>query len=156
MLSALYNDVFTYSMRHDFTYVFIIGYVNVVGTGVLACLIAILCIWWAGSTLTYLQIGVDFALKVLNWDAKTIIRLQLWDIAGTYIHTYVRCVLHVCHNVLHFHLNFSLAFLCIQGIHKPHFTLWDWLSPSHSTWSSYHLFVSLTSCALLQFMHIPF
>lgn len=27
-------------------------------------------------------IGVDFALKVLNWDQKTIIRLQLWDIAG--------------------------------------------------------------------------
>ena len=27
-------------------------------------------------------IGVDFALKVLNWDNNTIIRLQLWDIAG--------------------------------------------------------------------------
>ncbi|XP_055621473.1 mucin-5AC [Toxorhynchites rutilus septentrionalis] len=27
-------------------------------------------------------IGVDFALKVLNWDQNTIIRLQLWDIAG--------------------------------------------------------------------------
>lgn len=27
-------------------------------------------------------IGVDFALKVLNWDANTVIRLQLWDIAG--------------------------------------------------------------------------
>jgi Ras-related protein Rab-32 len=27
-------------------------------------------------------IGVDFALKVINWDADTIIRLQLWDIAG--------------------------------------------------------------------------
>ncbi|CAB1351384.1 unnamed protein product [Coregonus sp. 'balchen'] len=27
-------------------------------------------------------IGVDFALKVLNWDHKTIVRLQLWDIAG--------------------------------------------------------------------------
>lgn len=27
-------------------------------------------------------IGVDFALKVLNWDQKSIIRLQLWDIAG--------------------------------------------------------------------------
>ena len=27
-------------------------------------------------------IGVDFALKVLNWDASTIVRLQLWDIAG--------------------------------------------------------------------------
>jgi len=27
-------------------------------------------------------IGVDFALKTLNWDPKTSIRLQLWDIAG--------------------------------------------------------------------------
>ncbi|KAM6895185.1 ras-related protein Rab-38 [Lycodopsis pacificus] len=27
-------------------------------------------------------IGVDFALKVLNWDQKTVVRLQLWDIAG--------------------------------------------------------------------------
>ncbi|CAH1118292.1 unnamed protein product [Phaedon cochleariae] len=27
-------------------------------------------------------IGVDFALKVLNWDESTLIRLQLWDIAG--------------------------------------------------------------------------
>ncbi|KAG9265703.1 ras-related protein Rab-38 [Astyanax mexicanus] len=27
-------------------------------------------------------IGVDFALKVLNWDSQTVIRLQLWDIAG--------------------------------------------------------------------------
>ncbi|KAB5548836.1 hypothetical protein PHYPO_G00060220 [Pangasianodon hypophthalmus] len=27
-------------------------------------------------------IGVDFALKVLNWDNHTVIRLQLWDIAG--------------------------------------------------------------------------
>ena len=30
------------------------------------------------------KIGVDFALKVLNWDADTIVRLQLWDIAGMY------------------------------------------------------------------------
>ena len=28
------------------------------------------------------QIGVDFALKVLNWDNNTTIRLLLWDIAG--------------------------------------------------------------------------
>lgn len=27
-------------------------------------------------------IGVDFALKVINWDYKTVVRLQLWDIAG--------------------------------------------------------------------------
>ena len=27
-------------------------------------------------------IGVDFALKVINWNEDTLIRLQLWDIAG--------------------------------------------------------------------------
>merc|ERR1711862_406061 len=27
-------------------------------------------------------IGVDFALKVINWDTSTVVRLQLWDIAG--------------------------------------------------------------------------
>lgn len=27
-------------------------------------------------------IGVDFALKVLHWDNNTVVRLQLWDIAG--------------------------------------------------------------------------
>ncbi|XP_068736155.1 ras-related protein Rab-32-like isoform X2 [Montipora capricornis] len=27
-------------------------------------------------------IGVDFALKVIKWDHDTLIRLQLWDIAG--------------------------------------------------------------------------
>jgi len=27
-------------------------------------------------------IGVDFDLKVINWDSNTIVRLQLWDIAG--------------------------------------------------------------------------
>jgi len=27
-------------------------------------------------------IGVDFAMKVLSWDNNTVIRLQLWDIAG--------------------------------------------------------------------------
>lgn len=32
--------------------------------------------------LDLVQIGVDFALKVINWDADTLIRLQLWDIAG--------------------------------------------------------------------------
>ncbi|XP_022652361.1 ras-related protein Rab-32-like [Varroa jacobsoni] len=27
-------------------------------------------------------IGVDFALKVIQWDENTVVRLQLWDIAG--------------------------------------------------------------------------
>ena len=27
-------------------------------------------------------IGVDFALKILNWDSNTVVRVQLWDIAG--------------------------------------------------------------------------
>ena len=31
------------------------------------------------------KIGVDFALKVLNWDSSTTIRLQLWDIAGNIV-----------------------------------------------------------------------
>lgn len=28
------------------------------------------------------SIGVDFALKTIEWDAKTVVRLQFWDIAG--------------------------------------------------------------------------
>lgn len=32
--------------------------------------------------LDFENIGVDFALKVINWDTDTLIRLQLWDIAG--------------------------------------------------------------------------
>jgi Ras-related protein Rab-32 len=27
-------------------------------------------------------IGVDFALKSIDWDSNTVVRLQLWDIAG--------------------------------------------------------------------------
>ena len=37
---------------------------------------------WYLLILNFNQIGVDFALKVLNWDNNTTIRLQLWDIAG--------------------------------------------------------------------------
>lgn len=37
------------------------------------------------------KIGVDFALKVLNWDSSTTIRLQLWDIAGKIICNYQYC-----------------------------------------------------------------
>ncbi len=29
--------------------------------------------------------GVDFALKVLRWDGDTVVRLQLWDIAGLFV-----------------------------------------------------------------------
>ena len=36
--------------------------------------------------LDFTYIGVDFALKVINWDPDTLIRLQLWDIAGTNIY----------------------------------------------------------------------
>lgn len=28
------------------------------------------------------SIGVDFALKTIEWDPKTVVRIQLWDIAG--------------------------------------------------------------------------
>ena len=28
------------------------------------------------------KIGIDFALKIINWDENIIVRLQLWDIAG--------------------------------------------------------------------------
>nr|XP_046268821.1 ras-related protein Rab-32 [Scatophagus argus] len=28
------------------------------------------------------SIGVDFALKIIEWDPKTVVRLQLWNIAG--------------------------------------------------------------------------
>ena len=68
--------------------------------------------------MTHLQIGVDFALKVLNWDAKTIIRLQLWDIAGRLVHTYVLVYDH----------NYYLWFYCVLAhdisvSHMPHLEL---------------------------------
>lgn len=28
------------------------------------------------------SVGVDFALKTIEWGPKTVVRLQLWDIAG--------------------------------------------------------------------------
>ena len=37
-------------------------------------------------------IGVDFALKVLNWDNETIVRLQLWDIA--YVFREIEILIH--------------------------------------------------------------
>lgn len=30
------------------------------------------------------SIGVDFALKTIEWDPKTVVRLQLWDIGGEF------------------------------------------------------------------------
>ena len=40
-------------------------------------------------SLTTSQFGIDLSIKVLNWDADTIIRLQLWEIAGEYIVKYL-------------------------------------------------------------------
>ena len=31
---------------------------------------------------------MDFAMKVINWDSNTIIRVQLWDIAGEFFDYY--------------------------------------------------------------------
>ena len=46
------------------------------------CLTFRFCSGHFPSTATDATIGVDFALKVINWDNETVIRLQLWDIAG--------------------------------------------------------------------------
>lgn len=29
-----------------------------------------------------LTVGADFSMKVIDWDNKTLVRLQLWDISG--------------------------------------------------------------------------
>lgn len=55
-------------------------------------------------------IGVDFALKVINWDPSTIIRLQLWDIAGDRVFEFVDIK-----NMAKMFLTFLELFLqCIQ------------------------------------------
>lgn len=38
--------------------------------------------WHDMTHLSIYQIGVDFALKVIQWSPDTVIRMQLWDIAG--------------------------------------------------------------------------
>ena len=42
------------------------------------------------------KIGVDFALKVLNWDSSTTIRLQLWDIAGEILTNLIHIPKYFC------------------------------------------------------------
>lgn len=49
-------------------------------------------------------IGVDFALKVLNWDPHTIIRLQLWDIAGLSITFYKFYLFYLHFNFYSIHI----------------------------------------------------
>jgi GTPase SAR1 family protein len=41
-----------------------------------------MCIIYIYYSLILVKIGVDFALKVIDWDKDALIRLQLWDIAG--------------------------------------------------------------------------
>lgn len=36
-----------------------------------------------------LQVGVDFAMKVLVWDVDTLLRLQIWDISGTQLGQFI-------------------------------------------------------------------
>lgn len=49
-------------------------------------------------------IGVDFALKVVQWDKDTVIRLQMWDIAGVslnyfiYINAFIDSIDHLNNN----------------------------------------------------------
>ena len=37
-------------------------------------------------------IGVDFYSKLINWDNSTVVRLQLWDIAGKLCNLVYLCV----------------------------------------------------------------
>lgn len=67
-------------LQHDF---FLCRYDNFLAIKYLLCrshaiLISIVVV----VDFDYEYIGVDFALKVINWDPDTLIRLQLWDIAG--------------------------------------------------------------------------
>lgn len=58
-------------------------------------------------------IGVDFALKVINWDSKTLIRLQLWDIAGKRKTSFFSLVSRVYYFILQLTCDFRLFRLFI-------------------------------------------
>jgi GTPase SAR1 family protein len=65
---------------------------------------------------------VDFALKVLNWDPYTTVRLQLWDIAGELslflkLSTKISVdpLLHLLKKYYSLLLSLSLSHLCLKG-----------------------------------------
>lgn len=43
-------------------------------------------------------IGVDFAMKVINWKGSSIVRLQLWDIAGKLILSCINICIKIAGN----------------------------------------------------------
>lgn len=67
-------------------------------------------------------IGVDFALKVINWDSKTLVRLQLWDIAGkeTLIH-FSHVTLGALNGIRCFHYQWMPISISLCGTVKFHF-----------------------------------
>ncbi|KAH9382915.1 hypothetical protein HPB48_023540 [Haemaphysalis longicornis] len=81
-------------------------------------------------------IGVDFALKVLEWDANTLIRLQLWDIAGDQRYQGRR------------HLVFEQFFRLFSSTIK-NFSLLRWASTTM-------LMMSVGTCEGVSYLHVLF